>query len=115
MAFVIGMNYSASVHRSPVGWASEIDDSTGRDDYTPWNDPSDDLADDNVVETDYDPASITVQMSIWQELCASHPADERQVNINISNRLVTRNWPSVSLLFDESVDKKRKHSIGFRD
>lgn len=73
MVSLCQINYSEPVHS---GWGDGLDP-TGTDDYnTPWNDDSEQPE----VETDFDPASITVQMSIWQELCAGQRTDERQVS-----------------------------------
>lgn len=84
MTFVCGMNYSVPVHCSPTGhpWGSGgLDPTDNSNDYTPWNDK--DLVVASTVnvqdESDYDPASITVQMSIWKELSAGQPSDETQV------------------------------------
>ena len=70
-----GMNCSAPVGHSPAGWTSNrLDDPSGPDE------DDDYAADPEPRQTnDFDPASITVQMSIWQELCAGHPTDQRQV------------------------------------
>ena len=70
MVSVCAMNFSAS--HSPTKW-----DGGGRRDFAR------DLADTNAEnEADFDPASITVQMSIWQELCGNQPSDNNQVSGN---------------------------------
>lgn len=84
MVLLCAMNYSAPVKHSPTRWAGGLDDPSGPDDdFTQWtDDPAHELAAPDQTQSDFDPASITVQMSIWQELCAGHPTDQRQVRLN---------------------------------
>ena len=73
MVSICEMNYSA-----PHGWGG---DPSSRDDYTPWSDGTASEDSRRNADGDFDPASITVQMSIWQELCAGHPKEnESQVS-----------------------------------
>lgn len=80
MVFLCQMNYSEPVHS---GWGRGLDPTGSHDYSTPW----DDRSEQPEVETDFDPASITVQMSIWQELCAGQQTDERQVNKVLSRQV----------------------------
>lgn len=85
MVFLCETNYSApTVHRSTAGWGGGlVDDPADRNGYAPWSDASDDLATSNNAQDDgdFDPASITVQMSIWQELCAGQNPKENESQV----------------------------------
>lgn len=81
----IPISHHAPVHCSPTGhrWdGGGLDPTDNSNDYTPWNDRNEDLVVARTVsvqdESDYNPASITVQMSIWKELSAGQLSDETQ-------------------------------------